>query len=448
MSCGGWPLKAFIVPAAASLALLERLVIASRNWLKRRMADETVTLTILRLGAQGDGIAEHAGRQVYVPLALPGETVSAVVSGDRARVVEVSQAAAERQAPRCSHYGECGGCALQHVPDASYAELKREHVVTSLSYAGITANVDPLVRIPPQTRRRAVFAAHRAQGKIIVGFHGRRSHRIVAVQDCAVIRPGLQELLPKLAEIAAIAAPSRDALTMSATETLTGIDLALSGAPRNLNADARAQLVQLAGRLQLARLSINGEVAMERTSPQLRAGSARVTPPPGGFVQACVESEAAMVGLVMEAISGAKRVVDLFAGFGTFSLPAAGMASVHAAEGELSALAALDQAARRTPGLKPIGIETRDLFRRPLTREELKRFDAAIIDPPRAGAEAQTRELAASGVKRVAMVSCNAQTFARDLKLMLAGGYSVKRVTPIDQFLWSPHVEIVAALER
>ncbi len=403
---------------------------------------------IQRLGAQGDGVAEHDGRQVFVAGALPGETVTAEIHGDRASLIDVVKPSPDRHPARCSHYGECGGCSLQHLNDTPYLAFKREQVVTALSFAKIDAPVDPVIAIPPRTRRRAVFAAHRTGKTVAIGFHGRRSHRIVSITDCVVVTAGILALLPKLAPLAAICAPPKDALTVTVTETVTGFDVALTGVARGFPADARVRAVQAAGELGLARLSINGDVAMERATPALRAGAALLTPPPGGFLQACAESEAAMLALVKEAVGDARKVVDLFAGSGTFSLPLAASATVHAAENDEAAIASLDRAARKAQGLKPVTVEKRDLFRRPLMRDELKRFDAAVIDPPRAGAEAQTRELAASGVKRVAMVSCNAGTFARDLKIMLDAGYKAKRMTPIDQFIWSPHVEIVAQLSR
>lgn len=412
----------------------------------RAMPD--VTLKITELGAQGDGVAEHDGRKIFVPLALPGETVKAELNGDRARVVEIIEAAPGRMGPRCSHYGECGGCSLQHMPEADYLEFKRRQVVSALSFQKIDAPVDVVVTIAPHTRRRAVFAAARAGKSIIIGFHGRRSHHIVPISDCAVVTPGVLALLSKLEQIARIAAPPRDALTITVTETATGFDVALTGVAKGFPADARVRLTQISGGLGLARLSINGEVALEQTAPVIRAGAAHLTPPPGGFLQACEPSEAAMLRLVQEAVGDARRVVDLFSGSGTFSLPLASTATVHAVESEEAALAALDKAARRAAGLKPVTTEKRDLFRRPLTKDELKRFDAAVIDPPRAGAEAQTRQLATSGVKRVAMVSCDAGTLARDLRLMIDGGYKVKRITPIDQFLWSPHIETVAQLQK
>ena len=407
-----------------------------------------ITLNILRLGAQGDGVAEHEGRQVFVPLALPGEQVEVELQGDRARVLRLVSAAPDRAPARCSQYGECGGCSLQHMPAGDYLAFKRNIVTTALSYQGIDTPVEDVVTVQPSTRRRAVLAAHRKGKNVVIGFHGRRSHHIVDVRDCAVLTPGLVALIPKLSTLAAMSASQKDALTITATETLTGFDVALTGAPKTLSGDARAQLVQAAGAIGLARLSLNGVVEMERTPPLLRMGSADLSPPPGGFLQACRESEAAILALVTQAIGNARRVVDLFAGAGTFSLPLAASATVHAVESEEASLAALQQAARKAAGLKPVTAEKRDLFRRPLTRAELGRFDAAVIDPPRAGAEAQTRELAASRVKRIAMISCNATTFARDLDILITSGWRVRRITPVDQFLWSSHIEIVAALER
>ena len=412
------------------------------------MSAPPVTLRIQRLGAQGDGIAEHEGRQVFVPHALPGETIEAEIEGTRARVLRILDAATDRAPARCSHYGECGGCTLQHLPADLYRTLKRDLVTNALSFEGIKATVDDVIVIPPATRRRAVFAAHRQSKQVVVGFHGKRSHHIIGIRDCAVLTPGLLALIPRLSQLAAIAAPPKDALTITATETLTGFDIALTGVPKTLSADDRAHLVQIAGALGLARLSLNGDLEMERVPPQLRVGNADVRPGPGGFLQATRESEAAMLARVQQAVGDARRIVDLFSGAGTFSLPLAATATIHAVESDELALAALHLMARKATGLKPVTIEKRDLFRRPLVRTELKRFDAAVIDPPRAGAEAQTRELAASDVKRVAMISCNATTFSRDLKIMLASGWRVIRITPVDQFLWSAHIEIVAALER
>jgi 23S rRNA (uracil1939-C5)-methyltransferase len=406
------------------------------------------TLTILRLGAQGDGVAEHEWRQVFVPFALPKETVEAEVDGDRARVTAIVSPDPARMPARCSHYGECGGCSLQHLPVDQYLKLKRDLVTTALSWQGIDAPVDEVVQVPPATRRRAVLAAHRRGKEIVIGFHGKRSHHIVGIRDCAVMAPSLVALIPKLEQLVATVAPAKDALTVTVTETLTGFDVAITGAPKDQSADARAIAVKATDAIGLARLSINGVVEMERTAPVLKFGASDVTPPPGGFLQACRESEQAMLELVKHAVGDAERIVDLFAGAGTFTLPLAANAAVHAVEGEEVAIRALGRAAKKTAGIKPVTTEVRDLFRKPLDWKDLQRFDAAVIDPPRAGAEAQTRALATSGLKRIAMVSCNATTYARDLKILTGAGWSVSRIAPVDQFIWSPHIEIVAALER
>jgi 23S rRNA (uracil1939-C5)-methyltransferase len=379
---------------------------------------------------------------------LPGETVTAEIDGERGRLVEVLTSSADRVAPRCSHYGECGGCSLQHLADPAYFAFKRNLVRAALASRGLDGEVDPVIPLTPRTRRRAVFAASRSGKTTVVGFHGRRSHRIVPVRDCAVVTPGLLALIPKLERLAGIAAPPHDALTILVIDTAGGFDVALSGVHKSFAADDRVRLVQAAGEVGLARLSVNGEVAMERASPTIRAGEAHLTPPPGGFLQACEPSEASMVRLVREAVGDARKLVDLFSGAGTFALPLASTATAHAVESDGAALAALSNAARKAQGLRPVTTEKRDLFRRPLTAAELKRFDAAVIDPPRAGAEAQSAQLAASGIERIAMVSCSAGTFARDLRILVDGGYRIGRITPVDQFLWSPHIELIARLER
>lgn len=416
--------------------------------MKPFMQTTPVELKIRSMGAQGDGVADHEGRQIFVPLALPGETVLADVSDGRARLKEILASSPERHPARCSHYGECGGCSFQHLRDDAYLTLKRDQVMTALSFSGISAPVEPVVAIAPQTRRRAVFAAHRSGPNAVIGFHARRSHKIVPISDCSVITQGIMKLLPQLRPLITIVASSKDALTVVITETQTGFDVALSGIPRALPADARVRAVQAAGDLKLARLAINGETVMELAAPVLQMGQASLVPPPGGFLQACAQAESVMVSLVKDAVGDARRIVDLFSGAGTFALPLASRATVHAVESDAAGLDALVSAARGASGLRPVTAEKRDLFRRPLTRDELKRFDAAVIDPPRAGAEAQTRELAASGIKSIAMVSCNPQTFARDLGILTAAGYHTGRITPVDQFLWSHHVEIVAHLSR
>jgi 23S rRNA (uracil1939-C5)-methyltransferase len=411
------------------------------------MTAAPITLRIEDLGAQGDGIATHEGAKVFVPLTAPGDTITAELSGSRGALADIVSPGPDRVAPRCAHYGVCGGCSLQHLSDPAYLAFKHRQVVDALAAQRIEVPIDPVRSVPPRSRRRAAFAAGR-QPKLVLGFHGRRSHQIVPITDCAVITPGMLALLPKLERLAGIACPPKDALTLTVTETLTGFDVALTGVKKGYSADDRLRLIEAASASSLARLSVNGEVILTRTAPAIRAGAAFVTPPPGGFLQASETSEAMMVQLVLETVGDARRVADLFAGAGTFALPLAAKATVHAVEGDQSALDALDAAARRAQGLRPVTVEKRDLFRRPLMPADLKRFDAVVIDPPRAGAEDQAKQLAASNVKRIAMVSCNLQTFARDARILIDGGYYIDRITPIDQFLYSPHIEIVASLSK
>ncbi|MDZ4760309.1 MAG: class I SAM-dependent RNA methyltransferase [Alphaproteobacteria bacterium] len=406
------------------------------------------TLTIRDLGAQGDGIAENDGQTVFAPFTLPGETVIADVQGERARLIDVLVPSPDRAGARCAHYGVCGGCSLQHMSDSSYLAFKQRLVENALAAEGVEAAVEPVVAVPPRTRRRATFAATAASRGVAFGFHGRRSHEIIPISDCAVLTPGLLALIPQLAALARIAAPAKGSLVVTVLETLTGFDVAIAGVGKWFSADARAELVARAGAAGLARISIDGETVLQREAPAVRAGSAFLTPPPAGFLQATRPSEQLMVDLVEKAVGSARSVADLFSGAGTFSLPLAARANVHAVESDAPALKALDDAARRTPLLKTVTTERRDLFRRPLTKDEPKRFDAVVLDPPRVGAETQSRNLAGSSVKRIAYVSCNSVTFARDLGILVAGGYRIDQVTPIDQFLYSAHIEIVAALSK
>jgi 23S rRNA (uracil1939-C5)-methyltransferase len=408
----------------------------------------TRQLSIRALGAQGDGIADSDAGPVFIPFTLPRETVTADVQEGRGRLISVDVASPDRTAPKCPHYTVCGGCALQHLAEATYHAFKRDLVRDALAARGVATDIDPVISVAPRTRRRATLAAARTPSGFSFGFHGRRTHEIVPITDCAVLTPGLMAALPAIASLARIAAPPKGPLVVIATDTPTGIDVAFNGVGKWFAADDRMRLVQATLKSGLARISIDGEVALERSAPTLRMGAALLTPPPGGFLQATEPSEAAMVRLVTDAVGDARKVADLFAGAGTFSLPLAQRASVHAFESDAPSLAALSAAARKATSLKPITTERRDLFRQPLTKDELKRFDAVVIDPPRAGAEAQAANLAASKVERLAMVSCNAASFAHDMRLLVDGGWRIARVTPVDQFLWSPHIEIVAALVR
>jgi len=411
----------------------------------------TEQLTIARLGHRGDGIADTPAGPVFVPYALPGEVVTVErVPGhpDRRHLDHVDKPSHERAAPICKHFTHCGGCAMQHWSLAEYHLWKRGLVVESLEQAGLVAPVEPLIDAHGRGRRRAVLHARRGtQDMLEVGFTAPRAHHIVAIDRCPILEPGLDGAIQAAWAIAEILKPVSKPLDIHVTATDSGMDVDVRGSGP-LSAQRTTTLAGLAEKHKLARITRHGELAAQRAQPLLKVGRAHVALPPGAFLQATTEGEAALARLVIAHVGDAKRVADLFAGIGTFALRLAERARVTAADSETAAINALERAAQKTSGLKPVETQTRDLFRRPLMAEELKAFDAVVFDPPRLGAEAQVRELAKSKVPTVVAVSCDAATFARDAKIMVGGGYKLACVTPVDQFRYSFHVELVAKFER
>jgi 23S rRNA (uracil1939-C5)-methyltransferase len=405
------------------------------------------TLRIARLGAQGDGVAEMPAGPVFVPFALPGEEIIAEVDRGRGALVSIEKPSPERVAPACRHFGICGGCAVQHLDGAAYRAWKRDIVVQALKSRGIESEVGDLVACSPQTRRRAVFTARRTGAGMLLGFNRALSSEIVPVEECPVSMPAIVSALERLRRLATLVAATAQPFHLAVTVTDTGLDVAVSGSGK-LADDARRAAVAFVIEHGFARLSVDGEIVVEPRKPVVSFDGVAVVPPPGAFLQATTAAEQAMAGLVGTHLARARQVADLFAGCGTFALRLARHSGVYAVEGDAPSLTALDRAARMATGLKPVGVERRDLFRRPLTQRELARFDGLVFDPPRAGAEGQAREIARSEVPLVAAVSCNPATLARDLRILLDRGYRLKSVTPIDQFLWSPHVEAVALLEK
>ncbi|MFC2969960.1 class I SAM-dependent RNA methyltransferase [Acidimangrovimonas pyrenivorans] len=399
---------------------------------------------ILRLGHLGDGIAEGP---VYVPGALPGELVEGEVSGDVIAAPKIVTPSPERVRAPCRHYKGCGGCALQHAADPFVAAWKTDVVRTALAGQGLEAEIRPIATSPAQSRRRAVLAGRRTKKGVLLGFHGRASDTVVAVPDCLLLHPELIAAFPALEALTLAGASRKGELSLTVTRCASGPDVAVSGG-KELDVALHSELAGIAERFGLSRLAWGGEVVALRHPPYQAFGAARVVPPPGAFLQATAEGEKTLLSAVSETVAGARHVADLFAGCGTFALPLAENAEVHAVEGSAEMTAALDKGWRAAPGLKRVTTEARDLFRRPLMADELRRFDAVVIDPPRAGAEAQAVELARSEVPVIAAVSCNPVTFARDARLLVQGGYRLDWVRPVDQFRWSPHVELAARFSR
>jgi 23S rRNA (uracil1939-C5)-methyltransferase len=352
----------------------------------------------------------------------------------------------DQSSQTCPHFGTCGGCSLQDLPPDEYRAKKREAVIAALKRAGVEAHVEEPVIVPPRSRRRAVFKIKSLAQGLHIGFHAAKSHTVIDMHHCEILTPGLFALVGALRQRLEPLFGVGEAAELHVTETDTGFDCALrwrDGLTPALTASLSAGLAGLG----IARLTLNREPVFETAIPIVSLGGVQVAPPPNPFLQSTVQGEAALQERVLNIVNKAKTVADLFSGVGTFALPLARRARIHAVELVKQSLQALAQAAK-APGLKPVTTEARDLFKLPLTPLELKAYDAVVMDPPRAGAEAQAKNLVKSKVPLIAYVSCDAATFARDAALLTAGGYKIGPVTPVDQFLWSSHIELVGSFIR
>ncbi|WP_310496324.1 class I SAM-dependent RNA methyltransferase [Sandarakinorhabdus sp.] len=393
---------------------------------------------IVRLAARGDGVTAD-GR--FAALAAIGDMVD--FARDPPQVVP----GPEHAPPPCRHFPVCGGCQLQHLTDTAYAEFAADRLRRVLP--GLDPVIMAVALSPPRSRRRASLKALKRGNKLILGFHTEGTHKVVDVQQCEVIDARLFALLAPLRGLLSGVLADGQGAGVALTLTDTGIDLLLANVTAD-RLDRIEALLNFADAHDLARLSIEGpagtETMVERRPPQLTMGGIAVTLPPAPFLQATPEGEAALVAAVLAGCEGAARVADLFCGLGTFALPLSRQAQVLAVDAAGPALAALNSAARMAG--RRIDVQHRDLFRRPLTPAELAVLDAVVFDPPRAGAEAQARALAASVVPVVVAVSCNPNTFGRDAKILIEGGYRIEALWPVAQFRWSSHVELIARFVR
>lgn len=407
------------------------------------MTKNTVTdLTITHLGRQGDGVADGP---IYVARTLPGEIVTGQVEGDTLAAPKIVQPSEHRVKPPCAHFKACGGCQMQHASDEIVAAWKTDIVRTALFHNQIETEVRPILTSPSQSRRRVKYAARRTKTGALAGFRARATHDIVDVLSCPLtcdaLVPG-----PDLARaLASIGASRKAPLGVQVTATLDGLDVSVSGG-KPLDTELLQTLPQLMQRFGLVRLMWEDELVGQTATPRHRIGSTTVALPPGAFLQATDHGEATLQACVQEAVGDADRVLDLFAGCGTFSLPLADTRPVHAVEGDEAMTSALQEAANHGRLRHPVTTQTRDLFRNPLLPDELARFDAVVLDPPRAGAAAQITQLAQAKPPVIAYVSCDPGSFARDVAMLCAEGYRLDWVQPVDQFRWSPHVELAARL--
>jgi len=404
----------------------------------------TRTMKIKKLGHRGDGIANDG---TLVAGGLPGEIVEGEVQNGRVKAPRILVPAPERVKPVCRHSRRCGGCHVQHASDDFVDAWKSDIVRTAMLAHDLDAPLRHFSRSPPGSRRRASLSGHRSRSTNTVGFYARSGTEIISVPDCKVLVPRIVAVLPFLEFLTPFASSRRGTAKYAVLDTIAGVDICVTDAKAFDPLDA-PYLVAQAEQHGVARLEWNRERMFQFDIPQVEIASTLISPPAGAFLQATTEGEKSLQDAVSEAVDGAKHIVDLFSGLGTFSLPLSKMADVHAVEGDARLLEALDFGWRHSIGLKAISVEKRDLFRHPLEPDELNRFDGVVIDPPRTGSKEQVERLALSGPGRVAMVSCNPVTFARDCRILFESGYRIEWIDIIDQFRWSTHVEVVAALVR
>ena len=410
------------------------------------MRDVAEHIAIDHVGHRGDGVSTDRP-PVYVPFTLPGEIVEAEVRDGKCRLTRIAQPSAERIDPFCTSFTRCGGCAIQHWQPTPYQAWKRQIVIDTLAQAKIDCPVDPLIDAHGAGRRRVTLHARFKDGQTQVGFAEASSHAIVVIDACPILDPKLDGALDAAKAIAELLKPMAKPLDIQITAADNGLDIDVRGSGP-LSTALISRLSALAAEHKLARLTRHGELVLMRTPPVVTIGTARVTLPPGSFLQATTAGEDALAALVLQHCKGAKTIADLFCGIGPFALRLATKSKVVAIDSDAKAIASLQQAVRDTKGLKPIKAEARDLFRRPLVAQELRDIDAVVFDPPRAGAQAQAERLAASKVPLVVAVSCNVQTFARDARILIDGGYRLQGVAPVDQFRHTPHIELVARFTR
>lgn len=444
------------------------------NRLTAGMADPVnrpLEVEIAAIGGGGDGIADTPRGRVFVPFSAPGDRLLVRPEkrrgkgrAQRAAIIERLQDGPDRRPPDCRHFEDCGGCALQHLGTEAYRSWKTGRVREALSRQGLDPGVvGNLQAVAPASRRRAGFKAQsmgrKTGGGVALGFYGAGSHRIVDVGECPVMAPEIFALAEPLRGLLGDVLAAGEAAEVAVTLAATGLDVLLRtrSAPELA---ARERLAAFAEQHDLARLCWQ-ELAPGRDAPpppepvvarrpvQAVFSAVAVDLPPDAFLQPSAEGEGILARAVQDALAGAGRIADLYAGCGTFTFAlAAGGASVQAFEAAADHVAALAAAAGRAGLGGKVTAETRDLIRRPLLADELAGFDGAVLDPPRPGAEAQVRQLAQSGVSRLAYISCNPVSFARDARLLVEGGYVLESVMPLDQFLFTPHVELAAVFRR
>lgn len=409
---------------------------------------QSIETTITSLGGLGDGVATHNGKPLFVPKSCAGDRLEVAITRENkdavfGEIVEVISAGTDRQSAACKHFSQCGGCSLQHLRPESYRAFKTGMLKESLARAGFTVDAE-VVFLDAPTRRRVDF---KVEGGALA-FHAMRSHALVPVVECPVLTPALQALMAPLAQALAGLPFGKDIVGASLTQADEGIDVLLTTrhVPKLPPMEAFCKTLGLA-RVAVQSGNTKPRVAGQIAPVHMRLGASRIDLSPNAFLQATEAGQGRLTETALAAAQSAKKVVDLFAGIGTYSFPLAAHTRVHAVEGEVDMVRAIKTNAAKL-GMQSLTAECRDLFKQPFTAQELRGFDAAIINPPRTGAKAQTEQLVQSDVSTVVMISCNPATFGRDANTLKDGGFSLVSAYGLDQFVWSTHLEIAAVFKR
>ncbi len=404
------------------------------------------------IGAQGDGIAHGPNGPLYVPFSVDGDDLEIRVQGKQGRIRQIQTPSPDRIDPLCRHFGRCGGCALQHVSADHYRQWKQQQIINALRHRGFDEVTVLAPEIsPPGSRRRARFTA----GPSATGFAERASHNIVDISECPVMAPEIMAVIDPVRKFLKPRIAKYRKMTVQVTLADNGLDIILEGAGEP-DLDLRMDIAGFAEAQDIARLCWQdrrpkkpfAEILCERRKPRVTFDGRQVFIPPGSFLQATREGEAALTRFVKAALGPADRIVDIFAGCGTFTAALIGDHAVHAVDGNQDMITALTSSCHQMGRIRTLTSEVRDLFLRPLLPHELKKYDAAILDPPRAGARDQVAEIIKSAMANLVMISCNPATFARDARVLVEGGFIMGDIQPVDQFLYSPHLELIAPFRR
>ncbi|MDG1298875.1 MAG: RsmD family RNA methyltransferase [Paracoccaceae bacterium] len=395
---------------------------------------------ILTLNDRAEGVTTDGTR---VPRALPGEEIT-LSKENQFKIVLPSK---DRITPVCIHYKSCGGCSIQHVTQSFIKEWKSNVIKSCLSARGIETIIKPILTSQINSRRRVTLHGMKTKKSVTVGFFKKNTHELISTPSCELVDPEILSAFSLFEEITLLGATRKSIIEISVTVSKAGLDLNILNG-KKLENQGIMKITALCQNFNIARITWNEDLLANFLNPTIEFQGIAITPPPNAFLQATEEGQEILIENAMLSVCNSDKVIDLFSGCGTFTLPAAKRSEVLAIDKTKSMLSAIEQAWRETSGLKKVTSRSQDLFKEPVGKEELNSFDSAIIDPPRVGAEAQSRELAQSHIKRISSVSCNPKTFSRDAKILVDSGFKLDWVQPIDQFLWSSHIELVAQFSR